>query len=118
MSGEALKNYIRSDCLQCESEMDVFRAVVRWLKHDEERKEKATMLMRHVRFGLMGSSSLLGDVWKESIMTSSVTCQEMLRKAIEYSAKPNDQPFITEEWCTPRYDQNKIESLSVFFYAN
>ena len=62
MSGEALKNYIRNNSLQCESEMDVFRAVVRWLKHDEARKEKATMLMRHVRFGLMSSSSLLGDL--------------------------------------------------------
>ena len=103
MSGEALKNYIRNNSLQCESEMDVFRAVVRWLKHDEARKEKATMLMRHVRFGLMSSSSLLGDVWKEPTMTASVTCQEMLRKAIQYCSRPNDQPFIKEEWCTPRY---------------
>ena len=102
MAGEALKNYIKSDSLQCESELDVFRAVVRWLKHEETRKEKATMLMRHVRFGLMGSSSLLGDVWKEPIMTSNDACQEMLRRAIEYCSKPNGQPFIREEWCTPR----------------
>ncbi len=110
MSCDAVKNYIRSSALQCESEMDVFHAVVRWLKHDELRKNKAITLMRHVRFGLMTTSHLLGDVWKEPIMISNEACQEMLRKAIEYCSKPNEQPFVKEEWCTPRF-------VSVLFLA-
>ncbi len=35
-------------------------------------------------------------------MNTVPPCQEMLRKAIEFCSNPNDRPFITEEWCTPR----------------
>ncbi len=44
--------------------MDVFRAIVRWLNYAEDRKDEATTLMKHVRFGLMSSADLLGEVLK------------------------------------------------------
>lgn len=114
LSGDALKNYIKNSSLQCETEMDVFRAVIRWLKYDNEaRKNKATVLMRHVRFGLISLSHLLGDVWREPIMNSNSACQEMLRKAIEFCSKPNDQPFLKEEWSTPRFVEEARVSISV-----
>ena len=112
LSKEVLREYVKSEMLNCESELEVFWAIVRWLKHESSRKNDGVDLLRHVRYGLMLPRELLNEVWNESMVVGNEECQDLIKNAIEYHSNPNVKPVISERWCRPRFTEEQLVVLS------
>ena len=108
LSKEALKEYVKSEMLNCESELEVFWAVVRWIQHSPDRKETAVELLKSIRYGLMLPRELLNEVWKEPMAAENEDCQDLIKNAIEFHSNPNIKPVISEAWCRPRFTENYL----------
>ena len=112
LSKEVLLQYVRSELLNCESELEVFWALIRWIQHETGRKEHAGELLKSVRYGLMTPRELLNDVWKETMVVDNEECQDLIKNAIEFHSNPNVKPIISETWCRPRFTEEHLVILS------
>ncbi|XP_008578386.1 PREDICTED: kelch-like protein 26 [Galeopterus variegatus] len=65
---ERLVFFLQSNRLQSCTEIDLFRAAVRWLQHDPARRPRASHVLCHIRFPLMQSSELVDSVQTLDIM--------------------------------------------------
>lgn len=71
-----LKELVTSDELHVTSEQQVFEAVLRWVKHDEENRVKnLPELLALVRLPLLSPEYLADHVAKEDLIRSSHQCR-------------------------------------------
>ncbi|XP_072555875.1 kelch-like protein 26 isoform X1 [Paramormyrops kingsleyae] len=85
---ERLVFFLQSNKLRNCSEIDLFRAAIRWLRHDEARRAQAGSVLCHVRFPLMRSPELVDSVQTEDIMVEDVQCRQFLLEAFNYQILP------------------------------
>lgn len=85
---ERLVFFLQSNKLKNCSEIKLFHAAIRWLRHDESRRAKASSVLCHVRFPLMRSSELVDSVQTVDIMVEDVLCRQYLLEAFNYHILP------------------------------
>ncbi len=102
ISKKALEYFIQSDSIGCQSEIDVFRTVVRWVNHDSERQQFSGELLQNVRYGLMQPNELLSEVLPHPLTVQSKECQDLIKKAIAFHTDNFSKPLVSESWCRPR----------------
>ncbi|XP_078456270.1 kelch-like protein 26 [Lampetra fluviatilis] len=90
--------FLRSNRLQCCSEVDLFQAAIRWLRHSEGRRRVAPDVLAHVRFPLMSSVQLVDHVQPVDIMMEDPTCRSFLLEAFNFQVLP----FRQHEMQSPR----------------
>ncbi|XP_065508657.1 kelch-like protein 26 isoform X2 [Caloenas nicobarica] len=95
---ERLVFFLQSNKLKSCSEIDLFRAAVRWLQYDPTRRANASQVLCHIRFPLMKSSELVDSVQTLDIMVEDVLCRQYLLEAFNYQILP----FRQHEMQSPR----------------
>ncbi|OPJ86688.1 kelch-like protein 26 isoform A [Patagioenas fasciata monilis] len=95
---ERLVFFLQSNKLKSCSEIDLFRAAVRWLQYDQTRRASASQVLCHIRFPLMKSSELVDSVQTLDIMVEDVLCRQYLLEAFNYQILP----FRQHEMQSPR----------------
>ncbi|KAF7703486.1 kelch-like protein 26 [Silurus meridionalis] len=95
---ERLVFFLQSNKLKGCTEIDLFHAAIRWLRHDSSRRPAANEVLRHVRFPLMRSSELVDRVQTVDIMVEDVLCRQYLLEAFNYQILP----FRQHEMQSPR----------------
>ncbi len=63
---KGLESVLETGCLKCDSELEVYKAIENWLKHNEQHKDRTNQLLEHVRFELISkfdNERLLKDDW-------------------------------------------------------
>ena len=101
VSKEALCKYLESDKLAC-LEIDVFRAVKRWIEHDKVRIRYAAELMGKLRFALLSATELTMQVNSVAYVWENVSCRQLVNEAIMYNMNPYTQPLYTGHLNKPR----------------
>ncbi|KAM5310015.1 kelch-like protein 26 isoform 2-T2 [Glossophaga mutica] len=108
---ERLVFFLQSNRLQSCSEIDLFRAAVRWLQHDPARRPRASHVLCHIRFPLMHSSDLVDSVQTLDLMVEDVLCRQYLLEAFNYQVLP----FRQHEMQSPRtVVRSDVPSLVAF----
>uniref|UniRef100_UPI00358DFF98 kelch-like protein 26 n=1 Tax=Myxine glutinosa TaxID=7769 RepID=UPI00358DFF98 len=85
---ERLVFFLQSDRLQSCTEVELFFAAVRWLRHAPERRARAAQVLGHVRFPLMTSDELVDRVQPVDLMTEDPACCSFLLEAFNYQVLP------------------------------
>lgn len=70
-----LKDLVGNDDLNINSEKEVFEAIIRWLKHDVNRKNCLPDLLALVRLPLLSPEYLVDQVAKEELVRTSHQCR-------------------------------------------
>ena len=100
---------ISSDDLGVRTEEHVFEAVLAWVKHDEEMREKdLPILMERVRLPLLSKEYLVSSVEAEPIMRSNTICKDYIIEAMKYHLMGADQRAQLQ---TPRTQLRKSIGL-------
>lgn len=125
---ERLVFFLQSNKLKSCSEIELFRAAVRWLQFDPARRASASRVLCHIRFPLMKSSELVDSVQTLDIMVEDVLCRQYLLEAFNYQILPfrqhemqsprtairSDVPSLVTFGGTPYTDNDRTVSSKVF----
>ena len=85
MSHRHLMELIASLDLNVSSEIQVYEAVMKWVKHDpDERKQHLSNLLGHVKLALLPPTYLLETVSNESLIRNDLQCRDLLDRAKDY----------------------------------
>ncbi|XP_066460697.1 kelch-like protein 26 isoform X2 [Eleutherodactylus coqui] len=126
---ERLVFFLQSNKLKNCSEIDLFRAAIRWLQFDFSRRASASQVLCHIRFPLMKSSELVDCVQIVDIMVEDVLCRQFLLEAFNYQILPFRQhemqsrrTIIRSDVCslitfggTPYTDNDRTVSSKVYY---
>merc|ERR1719163_487374 len=86
---ERITELLGSDEANFQSEVDVFHAVCRWVRHDKSRLEHfPTLLSDVVRLPLMTSEQLLDEVEQEELVSNDTRAQGVVLNVYRYQALP------------------------------
>ncbi|XP_041059768.1 kelch-like protein 26 isoform X2 [Carcharodon carcharias] len=85
---ERLVFFLKSNKLKNCSEVDLFRAAIRWLQYDESRRANASLVLCYIRFPLMKSSELVDNVQTQAVMVEDPLCRHYLLEAFNYQILP------------------------------
>lgn len=95
ISLDYLKEIISSDGLQVASEEHVYTAMMRWLKHDlERRQEHLPQLLRCIRLPYLTADYLINDVLKNELIAASEECKSLLNGVIYSRIILNEQTLM------------------------
>jgi kelch-like protein 2/3 len=100
---------ISSDDLGVRTEEHVFEAVLAWVKHDEQMREKdLPILMERVRLPLLSKEYLVTNVESEPIMKGNSMCKDYIIEAMKYHLMGTEQRAQLQ---TPRTQLRKSIGL-------
>lgn len=87
---ERVQELLGDDNANFSNEMEVFRAVVRWVRHDLKNRGAsfATLLSDTVRLPLMTSEQLCDEVETEELVRQDPEAQNIVMKVYRYQALP------------------------------
>jgi hypothetical protein len=90
---ERVKELLSSDDAHFQSEVDVFHAVVRWVRHDIKNRSQmfAQLMAETVRLPLMTPEQLLDDVEGEELVRSDRSAQSLVFETYRYQALPESR---------------------------
>lgn len=88
LSTEEVVALLSSDDLNVKSEKDVFRAIIDWLKHKDERIQDASRLLAVVRLPSI-TPQFLSDNVETNPLFRDQQCQELLNQAFKFYALPH-----------------------------
>ncbi|XP_013391434.1 kelch-like protein 17 [Lingula anatina] len=82
--------FVKSEDLCIVSEEQVFRSVVKWVKHDlDARGPYISQLLSHVKLPLLSRDFLMNSVESEEFIRSNSECKDLLLEAMKYHLMPN-----------------------------
>lgn len=85
MGHSHLETMLASPDLNVNSEVEVYEATVRWLKHNiEHRKIYIPKLIGHIRLPLLSPTYLMDTVAKEELLRKNLECRDYLDEAKSY----------------------------------
>jgi len=85
MSHRHLLDLVASLDLNVNSEIQVYEAVMKWVKHNpEERKQHLVKLLGQVKLALLPPTYLLETVSNEAMIRNDLQCRDLLDKAKDY----------------------------------
>ena len=76
------------------NEIDIYRAVMKWIKFNPIRSGDIGPFLQHIRFHLIPEDLITDEIAKELILQNNSECVQWLKNAIEYHASPYIQPFL------------------------
>ncbi|XP_022176810.1 kelch-like protein 17 isoform X2 [Myzus persicae] len=80
-----LTELLKNDDLNCKEEEAVYRAVIKWIKHDEaERKHLLPGLLKHVRLIFMLEDCLLKETKTEPLIYTNPHCMHCFKKVFNH----------------------------------
>ncbi|NXX80283.1 KLHL9 protein, partial [Urocolius indicus] len=83
----------RTDMEGC-SELELFRAAVRWLQHDRTRLKDVADVLRRIRFPLIPLQDLQRYVQETPLMRLDPGCHKYLQEALSYHSQLYAQPVL------------------------
>lgn len=87
-----VEDLISNNQLNICSEEKVFTAVLNWIKHDlNERQKFIAQLMNHVRLPLVCRDFLMTCVESEPLIRDDTHCRELLLEAMKYHLLPEQR---------------------------
>ena len=87
----ALCQYLSNDKL-CGEEDGIFKAAIRWIKHDPSRTGDAARVLGNIRFPKM-SADALKSASEMKIIQENKTCKALVKSALKYHKEIYTQPF-------------------------
>ena len=94
---------ISKDDLNVHSEEQVFEAVLRWVKQNEqERKDHLPALLEQVRLSLLPPQYLSDRVLAEEIVHSNILCRDLIDEAKDYMLMPERRKQLKSLRTSPR----------------
>ena len=100
---EGIIRLISKDDLNVHSEEQVFEAVLRWIKQDEQnRKEHLHTLLEQVRLCLLPPQYLSDRVLGEEIVHSNILCRDLIDEAKDYMLMPERRKQLKSFRTSPR----------------
>uniref|UniRef100_A0A1A9V6G7 Kelch-like protein diablo n=1 Tax=Glossina austeni TaxID=7395 RepID=A0A1A9V6G7_GLOAU len=98
LSYEEIKELVSSDEIIIDSEKSVFDAVLKWTKHNpEKRLTHFADLMSYVRFPLINAKSLMNNVANEPFIRNDARCKDFLIEAMRYHLVPEERHMLTSD---------------------
>ena len=92
LSAREVVELISSDDLFVRTEEHVYEAVLCWVKHDEQMRQKdLPILLECVRLPLLSKEYLVSNVEAEPIMRSHTSCKDYIIEAMKYHLTSSEQ---------------------------
>ncbi|XP_066263304.1 kelch-like protein 26 [Branchiostoma lanceolatum] len=88
LSADEVMSYIDNDRLEVRNELEVFNAVVKWIKQDKARLKYAKGFMSCVRLPLMYPEELRKEVIVVDFMLEDQGCKALIEEAMMYHSNP------------------------------
>uniref|UniRef100_S4RS59 Kelch-like family member 13 n=1 Tax=Petromyzon marinus TaxID=7757 RepID=S4RS59_PETMA len=112
LPAERLERALASDSLKRCTELQLFRATCRWLRHSGSRMRQAARLMSRIRFPLMSPQELLHEVQTKTFPRFSPGCHNLaFWRASNYQMLPPMQPVLQSERTRIRSDATHLLAL-------
>lgn len=84
-----MADILNRDDLSVDSEEQVYEALLAWIKHDSESREKYLFqLLQLVRLPLVGPNYLVENISNETLVKNNFRCRDLLDEAIYYHLLP------------------------------
>ncbi|XP_046325782.1 kelch-like protein 8 isoform X2 [Haliotis rufescens] len=113
MNKKLLEKLISSFDLNVENEVQVYEAVINWVKNDlETRSEFLPSLLEHVKLPLVSATYLMETVEKEELMRNSLACRDFLDEAKYF--RMSQVSLVPGVKVTPRTRERKSYSGVLF----
>lgn len=123
LSFEELLSLLCCDALNVANEEMVFRATLRWVRHDEaDRRQHLGELLRHVRLPLMSNHFLLTNVIDEPMIRASGEAKDLIIEAMRYHLCPESRTEALEASdndgnSTPRTQHRRPDGFRPYIFA-
>lgn len=92
---EQLKSLLSMDGLKVSKEEEIYEAVVMWVKHDlQQRQKHFADIMSHVRLPFVSMAYLKQKIEAEELMQSEERCHEFLHEAYLYKSYPEKRAAL------------------------
>ncbi|KAM9306593.1 kelch-like protein 10 [Pholidichthys leucotaenia] len=116
-SVEELEDILSRDELCVNQENSVYEAVIKWLLHMPEKREKhAVRLLSKVRLGLMTESYIRLNVLSQDLVRNNLQCQLMVYEALQSTCLVGRNTCICSPFSRPRLPNAIL--LAIGGYSN
>lgn len=103
LSYENMSKLLTREDLNIRSEEQVFEAVMKWIKKDEEdRKVFLPNLLKNVRLALLSPQYLCDKVCNDELIRNSLTCRDVIDEVKNYFLLPERRMNYTGIFAKPR----------------
>ena len=103
LSCEELARLLDSEDLNVQSEEQVFESVMRWVRHDVERRKKHLPdVLKYVRLPVLERSYLVSRVGTEPLIRQSEDCRDLVDEAKNYLLLPEQRAMLEGPRTRPR----------------
>ncbi|XP_068121598.1 kelch-like protein 12 isoform X1 [Hyperolius riggenbachi] len=86
---EEMEKLIRCDEIQVDSEEPVFEAVINWVKHNKQHREKCLpQLLQYVRMPLLTPRYITDVIDTEPLIHCSLQCRDLVDEAKKFHLRP------------------------------
>ncbi|PIO25880.1 hypothetical protein AB205_0005760, partial [Aquarana catesbeiana] len=86
---EEVEKLIRCDEIQVDSEEPVFEAVLNWVKHNKQHREKSlSQLLQYVRMPLLTPRYITDVIDTEPLIKCSLQCRDLVDEAKKFHLRP------------------------------
>ncbi|XP_071993242.1 kelch-like protein 12 isoform X2 [Engystomops pustulosus] len=86
---EEVEKLIRCDEIQIDSEEPVFEAVINWVKHNKQHREKSLpQLLQYVRMPLLTPRYITDVIDTEPLIRCSLQCRDLVDEAKKFHLRP------------------------------
>lgn len=117
MSYEYLINILPKPYLKMSQEIEVFDAVMNWIKYDlKARSDKLPMLLNCVRLALIPVETLIAKVESEDLIIHEFQCQMHLHRAKNFRFMP--ERFFSAKTQPRHYHSTKLLTIEEQYYQN
>ena len=106
---EQLKSLLSMDGLKVSKEEEIYEAVVMWVKHDlQQRQRYFADIMSHIRLPFVSMAYLKQKIEAEELIQSEERCHELLQEAYLYKSYPEQRAALK---VSPRVQPRKPSGL-------
>ena len=106
---EQLKSLLSMDGLKVSKEEEIYEAVLIWVKHDlQQRQKHFADVMSHVRLPFVSTAYLKQKIEAEELIQSEARCHQFLQEAYLYKSYPEKRAALK---VSPRLQPRKLSGL-------
>ncbi len=118
LSFEEISSLVSSSQLNVTDEETVYGAVMRWLKHNlNEREKHFASLLSYVRLPLLSREYLLSQVMGESLIRTNSEAKDLLIEAMRYHLCPAERAAVEHNAHNARTTTRRPEGLQPVIFA-
>ena len=92
-----VEEWISSDYVTVNGEQDVFQVIVKWLEHDESRKQESFFLLfRHVRLLYMSRNDIFNLILPHPLVKNSTACTGIAQNVMKELSYGTEECFFAQ----------------------